>query len=144
MHKDNLLPEPYKEIDLTTFMLNTLLNHTKWCEREFRSVQLDGKGALWSTTILWYDRKTVGYAIADMYTNLNNTEYKGDTFKKEVKYRDYGYGHLARYFKIGCTHSYKELSREACKEKGIHHFGAMWHVEECQECGFIRAYDSSG
>lgn len=143
VHKNNLLPEPHKEINLTTFMLNTLLYHTSWEEREHRSVQLDDEGALWSTTILWYDDKTVGYAIANLYTNVENTAYRGDIFRKDGTWSRQ-YGHLARYFKIGCTHSYKELSRDACKDLGIHHFGAMWHVEQCQNCEFIRAYDSSG
>jgi hypothetical protein len=141
MHKDNLLPEPYKEINREEFMLHTLLYHTACKDEEFRQVYLSAihSGGMWSTRIFWYDKRTVGYAITYMYVSLHTTKLTGEAYGKK---KDYGY--IVKYFKIGCTHSYKELNYPTCKARGIPHFGALWHVEECQNCGFINAYDSSG
>lgn len=54
------------------------------------------------------------------------------------------WGGKVRYFRFGCEHKYSELSAQECRERGISHFGKMYHVEECSKCGHIDAYDTSG
>lgn len=50
-----------------------------------------------------------------------------------------------RFFKFArCEHEYRELTQQECGERRINHFGMCWHVIECQKCGRIESYDSSG
>lgn len=56
---------------------------------------------------------------------------------------DYWKGTL-RYFKWGCDHKYKELTKEQAEAAGLVHYGSFWHVNVCQVCGNVDSYDSSG
>lgn len=47
------------------------------------------------------------------------------------------------YYAFGCHHTYRELSFDQCRERGLQHMGRCWHVNECTTCGQIWSYDSS-
>ena len=47
------------------------------------------------------------------------------------------------YFAFGCEHKYHELSQEEANGRGIKHWGMCYHIEECEKCKHINAYDSS-
>ncbi len=50
-----------------------------------------------------------------------------------------------KYYKFFlCQHELKEISRQEAEDKGIYHGGTMYHVEICQKCDYVHAYDSSG
>jgi hypothetical protein len=49
-----------------------------------------------------------------------------------------------KYYTFGCSHNYKELGSKEARARGITHFGMCWHVHECQKCGNIQSFDSSG
>ena len=42
-----------------------------------------------------------------------------------------------------CVHDYQEISQEECRDRGVSHYGACWHVDACVKCGEIRGRDSS-
>ena len=48
-----------------------------------------------------------------------------------------------RYYRYGCMHEYRSMSGHELREKKIPHFGECYHVEVCDKCGHINAYDSS-
>jgi hypothetical protein len=54
------------------------------------------------------------------------------------------HGEIVGWLHYGCEHNYRELSVAEAREKGHNHFGMCYHVCECQKCGHINAYDSSG
>lgn len=48
------------------------------------------------------------------------------------------------WYRFGCEHSYRELSRVECQERKLYHGGNCYHVTECRHCGYIHSYDSGG
>lgn len=66
--------------------------------------------------------------------------HDGTGFAMEFKYWE----GKVNYYMFGCQHDYVELSPQTCRERGITHYGNMWHVTECTKCGNIDSYDSSG
>jgi hypothetical protein len=55
------------------------------------------------------------------------------------------FDHNARFFKFqDCEHEFKELNYDECKKRGITHHGKCWHVTECEKCGKMFSFDSSG
>ncbi len=49
-----------------------------------------------------------------------------------------------QWYRFGCAHEYRELSRAECAEKQIIHHGYCYHVYQCQKCQHITAHDTSG
>ena len=47
------------------------------------------------------------------------------------------------YYKFGCDHKYKELSKSESQGRDIPHYGMCWHVYECSTCGNLMSTDSS-
>lgn len=88
--------------------------------RQFVITGTNGRDTFHNFNLFYMDEHS-GYAITSEY-------YEGKV----------------RAFKFGCEHKYKELSQSECKEKEIRHFGSCYHVTECEKCGHIMCYDSSG
>lgn len=45
---------------------------------------------------------------------------------------------------VNCIHIWEEVSGKRAAELGVPHYGAFWHVLECEKCGVTTCYDSSG
>jgi hypothetical protein len=54
-------------------------------------------------------------------------------------YRNQG----TRYFKIGCTHQWRSMTREELRKNNIHITGPCEHASICSKCGSINHVDSS-
>lgn len=91
----------------------------------------------------FYRFPSYAVAVVDRYTSASSRIWPDAVWIPSVEGDTYS-GYEMRYFRIGCEHSFKELSGQECKDKGILHFGMCWHVKECQHCGYIQSYDSSG
>lgn len=91
--------------------------------KEFRQFVITGTNGrnTYHNFRLYYMDEHSGYAITNEY-------YEGKV----------------RVFKFGCEHRYKELSQAECRDKKINHYGNFFHVTECENCGHIMCYDSSG
>lgn len=72
---------------------------------------------------------------------------------------DQEFRHLYEHFRACCSncngwgyvdasqgdhiHTWKELSRDECRKKGLTHFGMCYHVYKCETCAETMATDSS-
>lgn len=51
--------------------------------------------------------------------------------------------HQVHYYRFGCEHEYKSLTRAECHERNIYHGDGRYHVRECAKCGYLESLDSS-
>lgn len=123
----NIMPTPCIEIDENDYIILTQLYVPNYIE--FRQVlNIPDASTILSTQIYWY----YNFAIAIVYPDNWGLE------RDKVKY-DTG----LRYFRIGCEHDFRELTRKECLNREIDHYGMCYHVYECENCGVIEAHDSS-
>lgn len=63
----------------------------------------------------------------------------------KAEFYDPTYEFNLHMYQFGCDHSNtRELGGEECKKRGIQHWGMCWHVCECNVCGWVQSYDTSG
>jgi hypothetical protein len=122
----NKLPVPYKTVNIHEFRFK-FANYTP-SYVEHRHVEI--KGRILSAKIFYFH--DVAFAMVFDKSRHKNKD------KKMV------YDKPILYYRIGCEHKYKELSKEVCTKRNLVHFGTCWHVYECVTCGMIDTKDSSG
>ena len=118
--KETKLPIPYKTINVHEFRFMFANYVPSYVEHR----HIDIKGRILSAKIFYFH--DVAYAMVFDKSNHKNKD------KKMV------YDRPIIYYRIGCEHFYRELSKEVCAKRNLVHFGASWHVSECNICGMIR------
>lgn len=118
----NNMPKPFVEITVDEYIYK---KHAVVNYREYRQISHDNIG---SVDIEWFH----DFGLAVRYPTNWKLENNKIIYKEPI-----------RYFKIGCIHSFKELSYEKCKELSIPHSGKCFHVCKCDLCGIINSHDSS-
>lgn len=123
----NKMPTPFIEIDENDYIILTRPHIPKYIE--YRQVlDIPDTSTMLSIQIYWYHN----FAIAIVYPGNWGLE------DGKVKYHT-----GLRYFRIGCKHNFRKLTRKECLNREIEHYGMCYHVYECENCGVIEAYDSS-
>jgi len=123
----NKIPTPYTEIDENDYIILTRSYSPNYIE--YRQLyDIPGMATMLSTQIYWYHN----FAIAIVYPGNWHID------KGKVKCND-----RLQYFRIGCKHNFRELTRKECLNREIDHYGMCYHVYECENCGVIEAHDSS-
>lgn len=132
----NSLPKPIRKSNFQEFL--HVYKHAIPHE-EIRQVMgednkniLKGQYSYTPVKILWF--RNVAFALT-MPQNWHTDKSNG---RCDIVYDD-----PIRFFRIGCEHEYRELSQKECKEQNIYHAGRCWHVNKCEKCSHIEAYDSS-
>lgn len=119
----NSLPEPFEEVTESDF----IHNRTRTCIQsiEFRSILFPN--GFYSTYIEWHP----SCAFAQV-------------FPKEWCLKDSKvfYTMPIRYFRIGCKHSYRPMTKEELNKNSIVLFHST-HAAICDQCGDIQITDSS-
>jgi len=139
-HHNNLMPEPYEEIDEKEFLSLLLCGDMSLAGINYRQVFLpDEKG-----------QRPVHFFLFHNKCIAATTNYEYDWSKDkgkgiEVGRRKESYYKL-RFFRIGCNHEMKEVTHDyARKELGLG--GKFWdrfdHVYHCEKCGYYRVVNSS-
>jgi hypothetical protein len=132
---------------------------TDWAER-VKIVQMNyGYGGwepfqnFWS--VHYYFSHLYGVAVAERYCSWgtykecgvleNRTPFMGEFItgighfipanSKVQEFGDRDYGFAIRFFKLGCEHQWRELSKEEANSKGHSHYGMFCHINECEKCG---------
>ena len=120
----NNLPTPNKEVTVDEF----ISTHAYYSPNniEFRQIRFGER--IQNTHIYWFHDKAFAIAWPNRWTLKEN---------KMI------YTEPVRYYRIGCDHEFKELTRDECRARNIPHEGRCWHVVECPKCGQMDAYDSS-
>jgi hypothetical protein len=127
----NDFPPNWREITQEEFASSLFFSYTPdWIDfRQMLPPRVPGKPSTYS-----------GMVSAYLYFFWNKTgigivsTYEGKTYNAKK---------VLKYFKFGCDHKYRELSREESAKKGRTHHGMCYHIEECTTCGHIWEYDSS-
>ena len=118
----NTMPKPFSEITVDEYIhkKNSVVNY---CERRYIT-----HGNIGHIHVEWFS----DFGLAVRYPEKWKFENNQIIYKEPIK-----------YYKIGCNHSFVELSYDECKENDIRHFGRCWHVYKCTICGIMNAADSS-
>lgn len=118
----NHLPEPFALCEAKDFWFMFQI----WSPEaiEFRQVYLDHttpegiKQQMHNTQIYWF------YNTAFALLRFNNED-------------------APRFFRLGCNHTYEELSQDQSRREGITHHGRSYHVYRCSKCSYVKSEDSS-
>lgn len=129
--KYNDFPPNWREITQDEFARSLFFHYTPdFIDfRQMYEKDKDGKRAYnapYTSGKLFFFWNKTGIGIVDTYED-----------------KKYNAKKILRFFKFGCEHKYRELSREESAKKGRTHFGRCYHIEECTTCGHIWEYDSS-
>lgn len=141
MAPSNSMPTPYKELSLDDFLkLAYCRPYAPTGEQVFRQVMdLDALGTMWSVRFTHYNDYSLAVAAKWAHGSLEITH------AAFVKDDAGGYGHYLRFFRVGCSHKYREVTPEYARQTlKISHYGNCYHVYECGICGHTYAEDSSG
>ena len=124
----NHCPGPIQEKDVNWYICQKKQRIHRFSEHR---QLLDVPEQVWANTveILWY----TDCGMMVVYPDKWHPEHGNIVYDED-----------SRYFRIGCEHSYEELSPGECKEAGIDHFGMCWHVFRCTQCSYTMSQDSSG
>jgi len=127
----NKWPEPHREIDAHRFIHLTAIYSPLFMD--IRQI-IVGKGlAMLHVTIFYYHH----CAVAIVHPTKWTTKKDGPGIEYDLS--------QCKFYEIGCQHKYRELPQDECRERGISYpiDATRWHVNECETCGHINAYDSS-
>jgi hypothetical protein len=47
-----------------------------------------------------------------------------------------------QYYRFGCDHKYRELTRAECTKRNIFHPDNGYHVRQCSRCHYLEQFDS--
>lgn len=123
----NELSTPYVECSADEYILKR--SHYTPQFVDYKQVSGLGSEVYKPVCIEWFH--DIGYAIVwpvDWKIDKNNQI----VYKEPVK-----------YYRIGCSHKFEELSYAQCKKENIYHGGNCYHVYRCEKCGTVEAHDSS-
>jgi len=128
----NEMPKPWREATVNEYV-RTRKSYNPYYFESRNVLQKASDGVtIGNVTIEWFHH--VGFAVRmPNKWHVDRDEPGGIVYDEPI-----------RYFRIGCDHRNRELSRDECRERGIIYGGNCYHVVECIECGHIEAYDSSG
>jgi hypothetical protein len=118
----NNMPKPFSEITVDEYI------HLKGNIVNYYEHRHISHGNIGSIHIEWF----YDFGLAVRYPTIWKPENNKIIYKEPIK-----------YYKIGCNHSFVELSYNECKESSIPHFGRCWHVYKCTICGTVNSADSS-
>lgn len=133
MHGDgNQFPKGWREISMEEFATSRFFSHhPKYIEHRQMCKDDDGKfmGQPAVCCTLYHNEDGTGFSIVQQWEQVK-------PYSKRITH--------VKFFAFGCKHDFKELGSKEARAKGITHHGMCWHVNECQKCGTIMSYDSSG
>lgn len=121
------LPQPALEEEGRSFLHFSSIYAPRFME--IRTVKLPGTtefSSAWCKAWIWWFHDRAWAVVHPPYSG----EWMGDEKGP-------------RYFRLGCPHTFRELSQVEARQKGHSHFGMCYHVYECSKCGSTHSTDSS-
>jgi hypothetical protein len=141
MAASNCMPIPYSVLSLQDYL------HLAFCrpwgptgEGLYRQVMdLDPNGKMWEVIFTHYPDYSL--AVAKTYRHVDSAP---DEFSLQIPEESGPYRYYLRFYRVGCRHTYRELSMKEAVARGVPHWGTFCHVYECTKCGSLHTVDSSG